>query len=229
MSDMNIVKRQLSELKHPPLNVRMHPDKQIAELKRSLRKNGQTRLIVIDEAGTIWIGNGLYQAMSELGYTEAYCLLKEGMTERDKKKMMASDNRIFDLGVDDMSAFDQLLRDLDGDLDVPGYDEDLLRTLTADLGGVDDIMSSYGLVDDEKKEEITAAKETYSKRDEAFAADAEEYVPQPSPAPAVTRAPDREEPPAAISQQNQPEHPEIAAPAARKYILCPKCGERIWL
>ena len=35
---LNIVKRKLSDLKHPETNVRMHPDKQIKELKRSIQK-----------------------------------------------------------------------------------------------------------------------------------------------------------------------------------------------
>ena len=90
MSDMKIVKRKLSELRHPDLNSRKHPEKQIRELKRSIQKNGQTRLLVIDENNVIWIGNGLYQAMTELGMTEAHCLVKEGMSETDKKKMMVS-------------------------------------------------------------------------------------------------------------------------------------------
>ena len=50
---LNIVKRKLSDLKHPETNVRMHPDKQIKELKRSIQKNGQTRLMVIDENNVI--------------------------------------------------------------------------------------------------------------------------------------------------------------------------------
>ena len=128
VGDMQIEVRKLSELRHPDRNARLHPDKQIAELKRSLQKDGQTRLMVVDEKGVIWIGNGLFQAMVEMGYTEAYCIVKSGMSEIDKKKMMYSDNRIFDLGVDDMKAFDDFIAELDGDLDVPGFDDDLLRS-----------------------------------------------------------------------------------------------------
>lgn len=149
MSEMKIVKRNLSDLRHPDLNSRKHPEKQIRELKRSIQKNGQTRLLVIDENNVIWIGNGLYQAMTELGMTEAHCLVKEGMSETDKKKMMVSDNRIFDLGVDDSDALEQLLRDFD-DLDVPGYEEELLRTLTDTLPGVDDLLGR------DQQEEIRA-------------------------------------------------------------------------
>ena len=170
---MNIVKRKLSELKPAEKNLRMHPDKQINEYVRSLNKNGQLKPIVIDENNVIWIGNGLHQAMVKAGYTEAYCLLKEGMTEKDKKKMMASDNRIFDLGVDDMSVFDEFILEFKDDLDVPGFDEDLLKSLIADASEVDDMMSSYGLVGEDKKAEITAAKESYERQEANFEQEAQ--------------------------------------------------------
>ncbi len=212
---LTIVKRKLSDLKHPEINARMHPDKQIKELKRSIQKNGQTRLLVIDENNVIWIGNGLYQAMVELGMKDAHCLLKSGMSENDKKKMMMSDNRIFDLGVDDMSAFDQLLKELGDDLDVPGYDEDLLRTLTADLDDVDAIASSYGLIDDDKKEELKAAKEAYEKKESELTAKGQETAPG-----GVTGE----------AQGSEPAEEETgAAGVSKRCIICPKCGETIWL
>ena len=196
---LNIVKRKLSDLKHPETNVRMHPDKQIKELKRSIQKNGQTRLMVIDENNVIWIGNGMYQAMQELGIKEAQCLLKTGMSDID----------------DDMSAFDQLLKELGDDYDIPGYDEELLRTLTADTTDVDEMMSSYGIIDEDKKQEITQAKETYEKKDAEFAAKAEEIVPG-----SVSGA----------GQQSAPENNETPQESvSRRFLICPKCGERIWL
>lgn len=137
---MNIVVRNLSDLHFAECNARIHPPKQIEELKRSLEKNGQIRLLVIDEENTVWIGNGLLQAMQDMGYTEAHCVLKEGMTDAEKKKMMLSDNRIFELGVDDMDAFDALIRELEDDLDIPGYDEAALTALIADLSSADSIL-----------------------------------------------------------------------------------------
>lgn len=203
---MKIVKKQLSELKQAEKNIRMHPDKQIDEYVRSLEKNGQLKPIVIDENNIIWIGNGLYQAMMKAGYKEAYCLLKEGMSETDKKKMMMSDNRIFDLGVDDMAVFDEFILEFKDDLDVPGFDDELLKSLTADAGEVDSMMSSYGLVDDAKKAEMEAAKENNAAQEPGVAtSDNSEYGATPSET--------------AVSNTNE----------ERRYIICPKCGEKIWL
>lgn len=198
-----IVKRKLSELRHPEKNARMHPDKQIAQMKRSLEENGQTRLFVIDENGVIWVGNGIYQAMQEMGYKEAFCIVKTGMSELDKKKLMWADNRIFDLGVDDMQAFDEFVAELGAadDFDVPGFDDELLRSLVADADEIDDMMSSYGLIDDQKKDQIQNSAETYKKEEEARG--------DVSQAPAAVQIPE-------------------ATPAGR-HVICPKCGETIWL
>lgn len=207
--EMEIVKKKLSELKHPEWNVRLHPDKQIQEFKRSVEKFDQIRLIVIDENNVILAGNGLYETMLQMGYKEAWCQVKRGLSENDKKKLMLADNRIFDLGVDDMAAFDAVIAELGDDLDIPGYDDDLLKTLSADDDEVDDMMSSYGLIDDDKKAEINAAKENYKKQEENFVKEAQEYIPQ----------------------KNDEANPDEtgAEITQRKFITCPKCGEKIWL
>lgn len=176
---MKVVKKPLSALRPAELNVRIHPEKQITEYKRSLAKFGQIRPMVIDEAGNILVGNGMYQALQELGWTEAYCQIVSGLSEKDKKKLMLSDNRIFNLGTDDMNAFDEILLQLDHDFDIPGYDAKLLQTITIDVSGADEIMAGYGLISEESKEEMRRAAERYEE-------------PQLAPLPAVTEAPAEE-------------------------------------
>lgn len=216
MKDIKVVKRKLADLKQAENNIRMHPEKQIKELIRSVEKHGQTRLLVIDEKNVIWIGNGLYQAMVQMGLKEAHCLLKEGMSENEKKKMMAADNRIFDLGLDDMDAVEHLIRELGDDLDIPGYDEDMLRTLTADLPEIDDLASGYGLIEPEQKEKMQAAKETYEKQEEKFAAQASEIAVSGEPG---------------TPQEEPVPSEEKTAPAedTRRFLVCPHCGAKIWL
>ena len=201
---MKAVVKLLSELKRPERNVRMHTDKQLVEFRRSVEMFGQIRPIVCDEAGVILAGNGLYETLLSMGRTEADCYVVEGLTENEKKKLMLADNRIFDLGVDDMKAFDEFIAELGNDLDVPGFDDELLRSLVADEAEIDEMMSSYGLITEEKKAEIAGAAETYQKEEEARAAK-----------------------PAGASDTNAG-HAEDTQPVGR-YVVCPKCGEKIWL
>ena len=185
---MKVTVKKISELKRPERNVRMHTDKQLVEFRRSVEMFGQIRPIVIDENNGILAGNGLYETLLSLGHTEADCYVVKGLTEKEKKKLMLADNRIFDLGVDDMKVFDEFIAELGDDLDVPGFDDELLRSLNAAVTDVDDILSDYGKITDEKKE--------------ARAADLDE---------------------------DEEDDSEAEVQSAGRYVICPKCGEKIWL
>ena len=128
---MKVIKKPLTELRRPDRNVRMHTDKQLKEFRRSVEMFGQIRPIVVDEDGVILAGNGLYETLLSLGRTEADCYVVSGLTEVEKKKLMLADNRVFDLGVDDLAALDAFILELKDDLDIPGYEEDLLRAMPA--------------------------------------------------------------------------------------------------
>ena len=206
---MKVIKKKLAELRRPERNVRIHSDKQIAEFKRSIEMFGQIRPIVIDEGGTILAGNGLYEALCAMERTEADCYVAAGLSESQKKKLMLADNRIFSLGVDDLQGFDEIIAGLD-DLDVPGYDEELLKTLTADLNDADEMLAGYGIIDDGAKAEMKKAADRYEQKSEEFTQGAEEI--KPAPAPPVEAAVE-----------------ERTAELDRRYIICPKCGEKIWL
>lgn len=210
---MEVTKRRLSELKHPEKNVRIHTEQQIRELKRSLEMFGQTRAIVVDENGIILIGNGLYDAMVGMGFEEADVFEKKGLSENEKKKLMIADNKTYSLGIDNLETLDAFLAELHGDLDIPGYDEDILKQMVADADEVTEKLSEYGTLDDD---EIRHIKEANEKREQKEAA--ENSWPSESHAIEMPRNTD----------QNVAESfPESAE--TRKFVICPKCGEQIWL
>lgn len=201
---MNVVKKNLSELRRPERNVRMHTDKQLKEFRRSVEMFGQIRPIVVDESGVILAGNGLFETLLAMGRTEADCYVVSGLTEPQKKKLMLADNRVFDLGVDDLAALDAFVLELKDDLDIPGFEEDLLRAMVMEADEASEALMEYGTIEPEQAAAITETRERYAARDEAAAKNAEEVT------PASTGAPAADEP-------------------TRRFVLCPKCGERIWL
>lgn len=203
---MKVTKKPLSDLRRPERNVRMHTDKQLKEFRRSVEMFGQIRPIVVDEAGVILAGNGLYETLLSMGHTEADCYVVSGLTEAQKKKLMLADNRVFDLGVDDLAALDEFVMELKDDLDIPGYDEDLLRAMVMEADEAGEALREYGTIDRDKVEEIRETGERYEAREEASAQKAEQYIPQEGPGGAPVQA-----------EQTQ------------RFVLCPKCGERIWL
>ena len=194
---MKVVKRPLSDLHPPERNVRLHTDKQLKEFRRSVEMFGQIRPIVVDEGGTILAGNGLFEAMRSMGRTDA-----DGLTEAQKKKLMLADNRIFNLGVDDMEALDAFVQELKDDLDIPGFEEDLLQAMVMEADEATQALLEYGTIKPEQAQAIQQTREKYQAQEEAAAEKAEEVAP------------------AQLESQEE---------AAGRYILCPKCGERIWL
>ncbi len=144
---MNTVRMKLSELRPLEKNVRKHNEKQIVEYVKSLDMFGQLRPMVVDEEGVILAGNGLYEALLRMGEESGDCYVAAGLTEKQKKKLMLADNRIYELGKTDMDAFEEILRELDGDVEVPGWDEDLLKTLTSSMAETNAMIESYGIYD----------------------------------------------------------------------------------
>lgn len=207
---MKIVKKKLSSLHPLEKNVRRHSPKQISEYVRSLTKFEQLRPLVIDENGVIWIGNGMFEAMKSLGWEYAECEVRSGLSENDKKKMMLADNRIYELGMTDTDAFDEIIKSLDGDVDVPGWDADLLETLNASVQQVNEMVDAYGSY---QPEDVSR----YNERRPAEIGSVALQQPSAAPEPAA--------------QGNTYPESQAAGNAAQaasaRYIICPKCGERI--
>lgn len=217
---MKVIKKRLDDLKHPEKNVRIHSEQQIRELKRSLEKFGQTRALVVDENNVILIGNGLYEAMVSLGYQEASVYVKTELSENDKKKLMIADNKTYALGIDNLDTLNEFLEELQGDLDIPGYDEEILQQMVADADKVTEKISEYGTLDES---EIQKIKEANEKREQkAAAAEISDNNSENS-----SENPNTSDNQSSERQNTTETEPEITE--TRKFVICPNCGEKIWL
>lgn len=217
---MKVIKKRLDDLKHPEKNVRIHSEQQIRELKRSLEKFGQTRALVVDENNVILIGNGLYEAMVSLGYQEASVYVKTELSENDKKKLMIADNKTYALGIDNLDTLNEFLEELQGDLDIPGYDEEILQQMVADADEVTEKISEYGTLDES---EIQKIKEANEKREQkAAAAEISDNNSENS-----SENPNTSDNQLSERQNATETEPEITE--TRKLVICPNCGEKIWL
>lgn len=201
---MKVSMMKLADLKRPEKNCRIHTDRQLKEFKRSVEMFGQIRPIVVDETNTILCGNGLVEALLEMGKTEASVLKRTDLTEAQKKKLMLADNKVYTLGTDNLEVFDEWLREL-GDVDIPGYDEELLETLLAETPEIDELVTDYG--------NFTESSVNSMKRhEEAHAAG--NFGPSAAPAAQSEETP--------IQNQNAPE-----TPSEGSYVVCPNCGHHI--
>lgn len=209
---MEIITMKLADLVKPEKNVRIHTEQQLKEFQRSVKMFGQIRPIVVDENNVILAGNGLYETLIAMGKETVDVYKYDNLTENQKKKLMIADNKIFSLGIENLDTLNSFLEDLQGDLDIPGFDEDILKQMVSEAEDVTEKLSEYGTLDDE---EIQSIKESGERKEQQIQkAEAEQATPAPQPI--------------AQPQQEMPEDSEDTT-EVKKFVICPKCGEKIWL
>ncbi len=205
---------KLRELVRPERNIRIHTEKQLEEFERSVRMFGQIRPIVVDEKNTILAGNGLYETLLRMGEEQALVYKYEDLTESQKKKLMIADNKIFSLGIENLDTLNEFLEELNGDLDIPGFDEEILKQMVADADEVTEKISEYGTLDEEEIQQIKEANEKREQKELESASEEGKAIVQ-------TDLPQQG------GQSATMESPESAE--TRRFVICPKCGEQIWL
>jgi hypothetical protein len=126
-----IVTANLDDLTPDSANARLHSKRNIDEIARSLKEFGQHRPFVVQKStGRILIGNGMYEAMRKLGWTEAQVLYVNDDNITATRRALA-DNRTAELAEWDFSMLPELLSDVmkDTDIPVPGWCDDELKEL----------------------------------------------------------------------------------------------------
>ena len=146
----------ISLLKTPEKNTRMHPEKQINEIRRSLKKWGQYKNAVIDENYLVLAGNGLVEAMKLEGFKKVWAVILYDLSENEKKKLMMADNKTAGLGVDNLENIQELINELAGDFDIPGFDDDILNSINAASEEISKALDGYGKATAENIADIEA-------------------------------------------------------------------------
>lgn len=209
---MNVIKLPLESLKPAARNVRIHSQKQMQEYIRSIDKFGQTKPIVCDDEYNILAGNGLYEALKAKGISEAWCNVISGLSASEKEKLMLADNKVYELGITDHSVIDEILKELDGNFDIPGYDDSMLEMLTMSFKETDDFVSGYGSFDSADIERMNNDNAPQS---------AENGAHEPAGASTSTIS--------VASGCNTGALQQAHNGKSEKFIFCPNCGERICL
>jgi len=144
----------ISGLTTPDKNTRIHPEKQIMEIRRSLKKWGQYKNIVIDENNLVLAGNGLVEAMRAEGIKKARAVILYDLTENEKKKLMMADNKTAGLGIDNLNNIEELIAELAGDFDIPGFDDEVLNSISAASEEISAALDDYGKATEQNIAEI---------------------------------------------------------------------------
>lgn len=211
---MEIKRMKLKDLVIPEKNIRIHTEQQLNEFERSVRMFGQIRPIVVDENRVILAGNGLYATLLRMGETEADVYQYSDLTENQKKKLMIADNKIFSLGIENLNTLNDFLEELHDDLDIPGFDSEILKQMVSEAEDITDKIAEYGTLDENEIREIKERNERQATEQPKPVALSDNTQPVPQAGTA--------------SELIQEEQDEETADI-RKFVICPKCGEKIWL
>lgn len=115
---MELKKIKLSEIKPYERNARKN-DEAVEYVIKSIKQCEYIAPIILDENNVILAGHTRYKALKKLGYKEAECVIKEGLTEEQKKKYRLLDNKTSEFAEWDFDLLEDELTDLDfGDLDI---------------------------------------------------------------------------------------------------------------
>ena len=114
-------------------NSRTHSEQQIQQVASSIKEFGFTNPILVDEDNGIIAGHGRLLAAQKLGLDEVPTITLEGLTEAQRKAYVIADNQLAlnaDWDIDALKVEVDRLTELDFDLDLLGFDDDMLKNLT---------------------------------------------------------------------------------------------------
>ena len=130
---MKIEKIKVDEIIPYADNAKLHPERQIEQIRSSILEFGFNDPIAIDENNVVIEGNGRLMAIKDLGFKEVDCIRIEGLTEDQKRAYILVHNQLtmntgFDIDIlnrelekikgIDMKQFDfELNIDFDTDID----------------------------------------------------------------------------------------------------------------
>lgn len=115
---MELKKIELSKIKPYEKNARKNDDA-VEYVIKSIEQCEYIAPIILDENNVILAGHTRYKALKKLGYKEAECVIKEGLTEEQKKKYRLLDNKTAEFAEWDFDLLEDELADLDfGDLGI---------------------------------------------------------------------------------------------------------------
>lgn len=107
---MEIVYKDINELKPYKNNAKKHPQNQIDKIKKSIEEFGFNDPIGVDENNMIIEGHGRYEALKQLGVKQVPCIELNKMTEEQKKAYILVHNKLnMDTGFDTELLNNELL------------------------------------------------------------------------------------------------------------------------
>lgn len=108
----SVEKWAIARLRPYKLNARVHGDRQIEQLRASLRQFGWTMPILASKSGSVIAGHGRLEAAKAESYTEVPVIVANGWTTAQCRAYRLADNKLSETSTWNKEALDLELADL---------------------------------------------------------------------------------------------------------------------
>jgi ParB-like chromosome segregation protein Spo0J len=163
MKDLKVVLWDIEKVSPYELNAKIHDEKQVEKIAKSITEFGWDQPIVVDKDGVVIKGHGRRLAAIKLGYKKVPVLVRDDLSQDQVRAARLADNRVA-IGNIDTEIFQKELADLNFDLEGI-FDRKELEFMDADLGEMDETAFVDDL-DDEVEKQNTETKEKIEEADD---------------------------------------------------------------
>ena len=124
--ELNIVYRNIKELKPYKKNAKKHPKEQVERIANSIKEFGFTQPVIIDSNNCVVAGHGRILGAKKAGLKQVPTVMLEDLTEEQIKAYRLVDNKLNESDWD-FSLLDEELGILSEDIDMElfGFDTDM--------------------------------------------------------------------------------------------------------
>lgn len=126
MQELNIIYKNIKELKPYKKNAKKHSKEQVEQIANSIKEFGFTQPVIIDKNNCVVAGHGRILGAKKAGLKQVPTVTLEELTEEQIKAYRLVDNKLNESEWD-YSLLDEELEDLidDIDMDLFGFDTDM--------------------------------------------------------------------------------------------------------
>lgn len=144
----------IDSIKPHPQNPRIHNEKNLKAIMKSIQEFGQQVPVIVGSKGQIIKGCGTWEAMTRLEFSSIQIARAKGLTESQELAFALADNKTTDMSEFDFEKVADILQFLDGegfDLEATGFEEFEIEPLL----NTDWVPDSSPEIDTSKKYQLT--------------------------------------------------------------------------
>lgn len=131
--ELNIVYKNIKELKPYKKNAKKHPKEQVEQIANSIKEFGFTQPVIVDKNNCVVAGHGRILGAKKAGLKQVPTVMLEDLTEEQIKAYRLVDNKLNESEWDEGLLKDSLDEIFEMDMEIFGFSMDVLEDETIEV------------------------------------------------------------------------------------------------